>query len=129
MIRNSLLLALGLASMPALADDARTALVIHAGAGVIERRALSAEDERAVRRDLDRALDALEGAGFEPPEEAERRFWRESYYNLPVRAPEGGALVEMHWSIAQETRQRPDIGGLFARSRAAEWKGRTPNDT
>jgi len=58
MIRNSLLLALGLVSMPALADDARTALVIHAGAGVIERRALSAEDERAVRRDLDRALDA-----------------------------------------------------------------------
>lgn len=74
--------------------------------------------------DLDRALDALEEAGFEPPAEAERRFWRESYYNLPVRAPEGGALVEMHWSIAQETRQRPDIGGLFARSRAAEWKGR-----
>lgn len=58
MIRNSLLLALGLATMPALADDARTALVIHAGAGVIERRALSVEDERAVRRDLDRALDA-----------------------------------------------------------------------
>ena len=58
MIRNSLLLALGLATMPALADEARTALVIHAGAGVIERRALSVEDERAVRRDLDRALDA-----------------------------------------------------------------------
>ncbi len=58
MIRNSLLLTLGLATMPALAEDARTALVIHAGAGVIERRALSVEDERAVRRDLDRALDA-----------------------------------------------------------------------
>ena len=58
MIRTSLLLALGLATVPVLADETRTALVIHGGAGVIERRALSAEDERAVRRDLDRALDA-----------------------------------------------------------------------
>ncbi|MEO6264394.1 MAG: isoaspartyl peptidase/L-asparaginase [Luteimonas sp.] len=36
----------------------RTALVIHGGAGVIERSALSAGDERAIRADLDRALDA-----------------------------------------------------------------------
>ena len=36
----------------------RTALVIHGGAGVIERSALSADDERAIRADLDRALDA-----------------------------------------------------------------------
>src|SRR5688572_8350636 len=44
---------------PPVADPAsRTALVIHAGAGVIERSALSAADEAAVRRDLDRALDA-----------------------------------------------------------------------
>ncbi len=35
-----------------------TALVIHGGAGVIERSALSAADERAVRADLGRALDA-----------------------------------------------------------------------
>ena len=38
--------------------QATTALVIHGGAGVIERSALSAEDERAIRADLDRALDA-----------------------------------------------------------------------
>jgi len=36
----------------------RTALVIHGGAGVIERSTLSDEDGRAIRRDLDRALDA-----------------------------------------------------------------------
>lgn len=36
----------------------RTALVVHGGAGVIERDALSAEDERAIRADLDQALDA-----------------------------------------------------------------------
>ncbi|MEO6365323.1 MAG: isoaspartyl peptidase/L-asparaginase, partial [Luteimonas sp.] len=34
------------------------ALVIHGGAGVIEREALSAENEKAIRADLDRALDA-----------------------------------------------------------------------
>jgi beta-aspartyl-peptidase (threonine type) len=39
----------------------RTALVIHGGAGVIERSTLSDEDERAIRRDLDRALDAGQG--------------------------------------------------------------------
>jgi beta-aspartyl-peptidase (threonine type) len=36
----------------------RIALVIHGGAGVIERSALSVEDERAIRADLNRALDA-----------------------------------------------------------------------
>ncbi|MDO5505536.1 MAG: isoaspartyl peptidase/L-asparaginase [Pseudoxanthomonas suwonensis] len=36
----------------------RTALVIHGGAGVIERSQLSAQEEAAVRAELDRALDA-----------------------------------------------------------------------
>jgi beta-aspartyl-peptidase (threonine type) len=36
----------------------RIALVIHGGAGVIERDRLSAADERDIRADLDRALDA-----------------------------------------------------------------------
>jgi beta-aspartyl-peptidase (threonine type) len=61
-MRPSLLLALCLAvAMPAHADDAskpRTALVIHGGAGVIERGSLSAEEEKRVRADLDAALDA-----------------------------------------------------------------------
>ena len=42
----------------AAADKPRTALVIHGGAGVIERDAMSPEDESAVRTDLNRALDA-----------------------------------------------------------------------
>lgn len=58
MTRISLLLAIGLATTTAAANDAPRALVIHGGAGVIERRALSVEDERSVRRELDRALDA-----------------------------------------------------------------------
>lgn len=40
------------------AGDGRTALVIHGGAGVIERGKLSAEAEAAIRADLGRALDA-----------------------------------------------------------------------
>ena len=56
---RSLLLALALAATaPAWAEDSPTALVIHGGAGVIDRSALSAEEEKAVRADLDRALDA-----------------------------------------------------------------------
>lgn len=55
---RSLLLALSFAAAPAWADEIPTALVIHGGAGVIERSALSADEERAVRADLDRALDA-----------------------------------------------------------------------
>jgi beta-aspartyl-peptidase (threonine type) len=48
-----------LATMTAqAADKPRTALVIHGGAGVIERSALSAAEEREVRAALDRALDA-----------------------------------------------------------------------
>ncbi|GAB2495533.1 isoaspartyl peptidase/L-asparaginase family protein [Arenimonas alkanexedens] len=57
-----LLFALAVAAVvsaaPAHAAVAPTALVIHGGAGVIERGALSREDERAVRAALDRALDA-----------------------------------------------------------------------
>ncbi|HEU4813979.1 MAG TPA: isoaspartyl peptidase/L-asparaginase [Xanthomonadaceae bacterium] len=47
------------AASPANGDaDGPVALVIHGGAGVIERRALSTEEEAAVRADLDRAIDA-----------------------------------------------------------------------
>lgn len=50
---------LTLAAMTAnAADTPKTALVIHGGAGVIERSHLSAEDEKAIRADLNRALDA-----------------------------------------------------------------------
>lgn len=57
MIRTLLVLAAALAA-PAFAAPPPTALVLHGGAGVIERSALSPEDEREVRAALDRALDA-----------------------------------------------------------------------
>lgn len=53
-----LLLALGIAALPVAAAEPPTALVIHGGAGVIERASLSPEDEKTVRAELDRALDA-----------------------------------------------------------------------
>lgn len=50
---------LALAAMSAHAEDKpKTALVIHGGAGVIERASLSAAEEKAIRADLNRALDA-----------------------------------------------------------------------
>lgn len=45
-------------AMSAPAQNKPTALVIHGGAGVIERDALGAADEAAIRADLDKALDA-----------------------------------------------------------------------
>ncbi|HJW46655.1 MAG TPA: isoaspartyl peptidase/L-asparaginase, partial [Lysobacter sp.] len=53
----ALLLALTVMTAHA-AEKPKTALVIHGGAGVIERSALSKSDEREVRAALDRALDA-----------------------------------------------------------------------
>jgi beta-aspartyl-peptidase (threonine type) len=58
-MRRLPVLLLALAAMTAHAEDKpKTALVIHGGAGVIERSALSAQDEREVRAALNRALDA-----------------------------------------------------------------------
>jgi beta-aspartyl-peptidase (threonine type) len=58
-MRLAPVLLLAFAAMTAhAADKPKTALVIHGGAGVIERSALSAADEREVRAALNRALDA-----------------------------------------------------------------------
>jgi len=52
-------LLLAFAAMSAHAEEApKTALVIHGGAGVIERSSMSADEERGVRADLEHALDA-----------------------------------------------------------------------
>ena len=55
---SAVLLLLGFVAMTASAKDSPTALVIHGGAGVIERADLSDADESAIRADLDKALDA-----------------------------------------------------------------------
>jgi hypothetical protein len=67
--------------------------------------------------DLEAALAALVRAGFEAPPARDVAFWRDAYYNLPLHAPgTDGGLVEIHWSLAQSARHRPDVEGLFARS-------------
>ncbi len=49
---------LGLASLPAGSAAAPVALVIHGGAGTMDREALDARQEAAIRSELDKALDA-----------------------------------------------------------------------
>ncbi|UCF66319.1 MAG: nucleotidyltransferase family protein [Acidobacteriota bacterium] len=65
---------------------------------------------------LDDAVEALERGGFIKPSDADVAFWKSAYYNLPLSAPgEPPAVIEIHWSIAQEDRHRPDVAGLFRR--------------
>jgi beta-aspartyl-peptidase (threonine type) len=58
MLRLLVLFLALVSSMPVNSQAAKTALVIHGGAGVASRESVSAGDEIAIRKDLDRALDA-----------------------------------------------------------------------
>lgn len=88
-------------------------------------RSMTDVDLLVAPRDVDHALAVLGAAGFALPAPEERRFWAASYYNVPLGMPEGQSVLEIHWSIAQEHRHRPDVRGLFARARAITWGGRT----
>jgi beta-aspartyl-peptidase (threonine type) len=55
---TTLLLAFAMTTTTATAATPRTALVIHAGAGIMSRDDVPAESREAIRADLDRALDA-----------------------------------------------------------------------
>ena len=81
-------------------------------------RPMSDVDLLIPRDALDRALGALEEAGFRLPPAGHREFWEEAWYDLPVGAPDGtDAAVELHWSIAQEGRHFPDVPGMLSRAR------------
>lgn len=81
-------------------------------------RPMSDVDLLIPRDSLSRALDALESAGFRIPPEEHREFWEETWYDLPVEAPDGTpGAVELHWSIAQEGRHFPDVAGMLSRAR------------
>ena len=58
MLRILVLLLASVLAMPAQSQSSKTALVIHGGAGVASRESVSAEDAVAIRKELDRALDA-----------------------------------------------------------------------
>jgi hypothetical protein len=87
-------------------------------------RAMTDVDLLVAPRDLGRALDALARRGFQLPGAAAQAYWRDAYYNLPVTLPGTAGSVEIHWSIAQEHRQRPDIDGMMARRRTFDVDGR-----
>ena len=120
MLRSTLLL-LALAAAPAQSlPPPPTALVIHGGAGVIERGSLSAEDEQAVRADLDRALDAGNavlqrgGTALDAVTEAVRVLEESPWFNAGKGAvfnAEGGheldaAIMEGH------TRRAGSVAGV-----------------
>ena len=56
-LRILIFMLLGLAGLPAESSAAPIALVIHGGAGTMNREALSARQEAAIRGELDKALD------------------------------------------------------------------------
>lgn len=58
MLRILVLLLATVLAMPAHSQSTKTALVIHGGAGVASKATVSDEDAAAIRKELDRALDA-----------------------------------------------------------------------
>ena len=66
--------------------------------------------------DWERACAALVQAGYRFPEGSGARFWRENYYNVPIRSPQDPpADLDLHWSLAQEGRYTVDAEELFER--------------
>jgi hypothetical protein len=98
------------------------------GALVYERPALRPMSDvdllvpPAARRE---AVAALGAAGFRQPDDSEIAFWEDAYYNAPVIDPEDETSVEIHWSIAQEGRHRPDVDRMIEASRRVEIAGRS----
>jgi len=116
--------AAGAAALEALRDAGLSPVLLKGAAlGVLVYpepwlRPMSDVDLLLPRDALGRALEALGDAGFRLPPAEHREFWEESWYDLPVEAPDGTAgAVELHWSIAQEGRHFPDVAGILARAR------------
>ena len=74
---------------------------------------------------LDRAIAALEGAGWEGPGEPERTHWFRSSFELPLSSP-GPIPVsfELHWGLGQGRRYRIPAADLIARAHPAAIAGR-----
>ncbi|MBP7148407.1 MAG: nucleotidyltransferase family protein [Acidobacteria bacterium] len=87
-------------------------------------RPISDVDLLVAPAQLDAAVEALAARGFGRPSEADRAFWREAYYNIPLAAPGGHGSVEIHWSIAQRGRHAPDVAGILERARDLPLAGR-----
>jgi hypothetical protein len=70
-----------------------------------DERTLDDVDLLVHPRDLDRAIGALEGAGWSLPPGTDRNHWMRSSFELPLSSPGPIAvLFEIHWSLGQAER-------------------------
>jgi len=113
----------GLAALQQVLARAGTEFFLHKGAAIAPLLYERAEDRPMVDvdivvrpRDWERVCEALMQAGYRFPEGSGARFWRENYYNVPIRSPKDPpADLDLHWSLAQEGRYTVDTDELFGR--------------
>lgn len=128
---NILLLALAERSLDLLLEAGVTPLalkgldLLHRCYERFDERTLDDVDLLIRGRDLPRALQVLEAAGWEPPAEPRRTHYIRSSHHLPLRSP-GPVTVdfEIHWNLAQEDRFGVDVDGIFRRAQPLEVAGR-----
>jgi hypothetical protein len=113
----------GLAEIRLLLEAADTAFFVHKGGAIAPLLYERPEDRPMVDvdlvirpRDWERACAVLIGAGYRFPEGSGAQFWRENYYNVPIRSPQDPpSHFDLHWSLAQEGRYVVDVEDLFSR--------------
>jgi hypothetical protein len=90
-----------------------------------DERTLDDVDLLVAREERDRAIGALEAAGFTGPAEPERTHWFRSSFELPMTSPGPiGVAFEVHWSLGQERRYLIPAEELLARAVPVEIAGR-----
>ncbi len=78
------------------------------------------------RRDLDRALEALERAGLKAPQGGERLFWETHYHHIALSMGRDLPVnVEVHWDLELRERYPLPLDELWARAIPFQAGGRT----
>jgi putative nucleotidyltransferase-like protein len=82
-----------------------------------DERTLDDVDLLVSPEDRDRAIAALEAAGWKGPDEPERTHWFRSSFELPLRSP-GPVEVnfDLHWSLGQARRYEIPAAALISRA-------------
>ena len=99
--------------------------VLHRLYGSFDERTLDDIDLLVRPRERDRALLALEAAGWTAPRGPERNHWLRSSYEMPLTSA-GPVTVacEIHWSLAQDVRYRVDADAVVDRAMPLTIEGR-----